>query len=163
MGGISIIIVGATGTGKTTEVKSRISNVNPANLMIYDVNNEYQDFYNKPFGDFKDFAAEARAATNKVIVFEEATIFLNNRSRDNQLVDILVRKRHTNNMIFLNFHSFRTIPRYIYDLSNYIILFKTNDSVELIEKKYEDERLTKLFLYNQQSEDKHVKSELKIY
>lgn len=139
----SHIIVGATGTGKTTFVKSLLKKVDPRNLYIYDVNNEYTEFYDSELENFGEFSKRATELKNAVIVFEEATIFLNNRSSNQELTNILVRKRHTNNTIFLCFHSLRSIPRNIYEISTHITIFKTSDNPELVLKKFEDERMYK--------------------
>ena len=50
---------------------------------------------------------------------------------------MLVRKRHQNNTVVLLFHSLRSIPVYIFELSNYLILYKTADRENLIEKKFD--------------------------
>lgn len=146
MSASAIIIVGATGTGKTTFVKERLKNVHSTALHLYDINKEYGDFYKQPFTSFEKFTTAAQKKTDSVLVFEEATIFLSNRSSNDGLRDILVRKRHANNTIFLVFHSLRTIPRYIFDLSNYVVLFKTNDSETLVQQRFENELLTACFL-----------------
>ena len=75
---------------------------------------------------------------NTAIVFEEATIFFSNRGRSEEVIDLLVRKRHTNNIIILLFHSIRSVPNYIFELIDYIILFKTNDNEKLIHDKFKD-------------------------
>lgn len=149
MSGKSIIIAGGTGTGKSTFVEERLSKVpNKKNIHLYDVNNEniYKPYVYEPFGSFEKFSKRGKSLIDSVIVFEEATIFLSNRGTNDDLRNILVRKRHTNVTVFLVFHSLRTVPRWIYDLSNYIILFKTNDNEKLIETRFENELLTDCFL-----------------
>ena len=145
MGGQSVIIVGGTGVGKTTFIKERLKKVHPKALLLYDVNNEYTDIIKAPLIDFKKFTEIATRVKNGVIVFEEATIFLNNKGSNADLYDILVRKRHTNNTIFLVFHSFRFIPSYIYNLCNRVIVFKTNDPRTLVDSKFNDENLTVVY------------------
>src|SRR5690606_21657191 len=91
--------------------------------------------------EFTNFVDNSR---NGVFVFEEATIFFNTRGTDKTLNKILVRKRHTNNTIILVFHSLRAIPRYVYDLCNYMVVRKTNDSETQIMSKFSDEKLIKI-------------------
>lgn len=146
MGGKSFIIVGATGMGKTTFTKNALKKLHKDSILLYDVNNEYKDIYPKPFIKFEKFCELSERVSNAVIVFEEATIFLDSRGNNFSLKDVLVRKRHTNNTIFLVFHSLRLVPRYIFDLSNYVVLHKTNDSESLVSSKFENELLTKAFL-----------------
>ena len=157
------IIVGATNTGKSTLVKSLIKRANKSALFIYDVNNEYKDFFPYPFVDFETFINSATRIKNAVLVIEEATIFLNNRGSCDALKEILVRKRHTNVAIFLVFHSMRSIPRYIYELSNYITIFKTNDSADMTAKELKDSRIEKIMLDVRNNKNKFYNKTLKIY
>ena len=160
------LIIGGTGTGKTTfiqqQILSRIPNKNC--IFIYDVQNEYSHFYNEPFDDFENFIERAALRIrNAVIVLEEATIFANNRTSNYFLRKLLVDKRHTNNFIILAYHSLREIPRYVYDLSNYITLFKTNDSPNLIRSKFEDQRILDMMSDVKGNSNKFYSISLKIY
>lgn len=124
----AIIIVGGTGCGKTYFTKQLIKNVHKNALLVFDVNNEYKEYYPYPFNpDIDDFLSKCSKVTNGVFLFEDATAFLSNRGRSDQLTKILVAKRHTKNTIILLFHSMRAIPKYIMDLSNMVVIFKTND------------------------------------
>jgi DNA helicase HerA-like ATPase len=142
-----IIIVGGTGTGKSEKIKSLLRSANKNALLIYDVNNEYTEFYDKPFiEDIDRFVLMAKQVNNAVIVFEEATIFFSNKGSSGQNVkSILVRKRHTNNTLIFVFHSLRSIPRDIFDLSNIIIIHKTEDIKSLIEDKFENTAFTECY------------------
>jgi len=155
MSGKSIIVVGGTGTGKTTLIKERLKNVDKRSLHLYDVNNEYTEFYTEPFGSFERFAKKAQRLNDAVIVFEEATIFLSNKGSNSQVRDILVRKRHTNCTIFFVFHSLRSVPRWVYDLSNFVVLLKTNDSESSVVSRFEDDRFTQVFLRVQKESAKN--------
>jgi predicted AAA+ superfamily ATPase len=158
------IITGAKGVGKTTFIKSLIKKVKSNHcLLIYDINNEYADLYPYPFEDFEDFTFKATQVKNAVIIFEEATIFLNNKGSNNDLKKILVRSRHTNNTVFLIFHSVRSIPRYIYELANYITIFRTNDSPDMTARELKDHRLEDVMHNVNNSENIHESFTLKIY
>ena len=146
MAGQSIIIVGTNGTGKTTYIKERLKNVNKSSLLLYDVNNEYGKIYDQPFVKMEEFLGQATKVNNHVIVFEEATIFFSNRSTDKEMRELLVRRRHTKNMLFLVFHSIRSVPRDIMDMSNYLVLKYTNDSPKFIERKFENEAIDEAVL-----------------
>jgi len=148
------IFVGATDTGKSHQIKQLLKKVNKDALFIYDVNNEYREFFPYPFVDFDRFIEAATRLKNAVLVVEEATIFLNNRSSNEFLREILVRKKHTNVFIILVFHSVRAIPRYIYELSNYITIFNTNDSPDMSAKELKDERIEKIMLEVRNNTDK---------
>lgn len=139
MAGQSIIVVGTNGTGKSTYIRERLEKVNKSNLLVYDVNAEYSDIYDKPFVKMDEFFEQATAVNHSVIVFEEATIFFSNRSTEKELRELLVRRRHTKNLIFLVFHSIRSVPRDVMDMSNYLVLKYTNDSPKFISRKFENE------------------------
>lgn len=131
---MTIIIVGAKGTGKTTQTKEIIRAANlPA--LIYDVNNEYG---NNPLPDIDTFLIQAAKMKNATIVFEEATIFFSAKGRSEKLIEILVRSRHNRTLTVLNFHSLRSVPTYILELTNYLILKATNDNPGAVETKYKD-------------------------
>lgn len=137
IGGKGIIVVGGTGMGKTTFIKQCLSMVNKDVVYLYDVNNEYEDYTpeNYALPDFKDFCNKAVLLKQSVIVFEEATIFLDNRGSNNQVISMLVRKRHTENTYFLVFHTLRSIPKNLLGLCNLMVLHKTNgDNLEVVDK-----------------------------
>jgi DNA helicase HerA-like ATPase len=132
-GGKALIIVGMTGSGKSTLVKKYIAPVARSRLWLHDVNGEY--FPDEPEIPIDDFITVAAKLRESVIVFEEATIFFSNRGSNKIMRDILVRKRHRHNCIILVFHSIRSIPVYIFDLCNYVTLFRTNDTEDLVRTK----------------------------
>lgn len=142
----AFLIVGCTGSGKSTFVRNAIKNINENALMLYDVNAEYSDLYKRPLLEFEEFAENATKVHNAVIVFEEATIFLDARSSNEYLIDVLVKKRHRKNTIFLVFHSLSDVPLYIFRKCTHVVLFKTNDSVSIVESRFKNTRLTELFL-----------------
>lgn len=135
MGGVGIIVCGMTGSGKSTFVKQLISGVDVDRLLVYDVNAEY--FPNEPLPDISDFLKECIAAEETIQIFEEATVFFSNRGSNADMRRLLVAKRHQRNIIILLFHSIRSIPHYIYDLCNYVVLFRTNDNEQIVSGKHE--------------------------
>jgi ABC-type phosphate/phosphonate transport system ATPase subunit len=160
----AIIIVGATGTGKSTFVKKLISKVpNKKALFIYDINNEYKDYFPYPLLSVEEFMEKTQFISKGVFVLEEATIYLNNRSSNEYLTSLLVRKRHTNNTIIMVFHSMRSVPRYIYELSNEIVIFKTNDSPDMTSRELKDDRLEEIMNRIKVSKNQHYYELLKIY
>jgi DNA helicase HerA-like ATPase len=160
----SHIIVGGTGTGKSTFVKNLLKKVkNKGTIFIYDVNNEYKEYYPYKFDpDYEGFTDKIVKIEKAIIVFEESTIFLNNRSCNANIVDMLIRKRHINNYYIFVFHSLRSVPRYIYEYSNFITLFKTSDSPDLVLRKFEDGRLIDIMTRINKSK-KYYSETLKIY
>jgi hypothetical protein len=142
--GFAGLNVGKTKTGKTTFTKGLILDaIDNRPVFVYDVNNEYKAFYNDEFVKKEEFMLKVKNVKNSFIVFEEATIFFNNKACDEILQEMLVRKRHTKNIIYMNFHSFRAVPNYVFDLVDYITIFKTNDSPKRVAEKYKDDRFLK--------------------
>lgn len=159
------IVVGATKTGKTTFTK-QLLNKSPKdrNKIVYDVNNEYKEYYNKPFIDFIPFMDSLKPVRESIILIEEATIFLGHQNTSRQLINKLVRKRHENNYIILNFHSLRKVPRYIFELANFLTVFKTLDTSDIIEKYFSDEpEIIEIFDFIKSSDNQHINRTIKLY
>lgn len=161
--GTGHIIVGATGTGKSTFIKQLLQLVNPDCIAVYDVNNEYHDFFPYPLSNFETFTQKAATLKKAVIVFEESTIFLNNRGTNQNIIDLLVKKRHNENYIILVFHSLRSVPRYVFELCNYITVFKTNDNSEMTARELKDDRLEEIMNRVKNSAIPYFSETLKIY
>ena len=139
----AFIIVGQTGTGKSTVAKSLLSQVYSDKVLVYDVQGEYSEFnddenvINSNECEIDEFIDLAEKSRGKMILFEEATIFFSSRSRPERMIKMLVDKRHHNNVIILVFHSLRKVPNEILDVCNYLLLLPTNDSLELVKRKFE--------------------------
>jgi hypothetical protein len=135
MAGLAFICVGRRKTGKTTLSKKLLSaRKNGIPCIVYDINNEYKEFYPEKFEDFDVFLKKIVELRGHYILIEEATIFFHNTSSSMEMKNLLVRARHTGNIIQLNFHSFSSVPREIYSLLDYVTVFKTNDSEKMLER-----------------------------
>lgn len=152
MSGIVHLLVGKRKTGKTTYSKSLLK-LNNLNKKIYDINNEYNEFYSEPFIDFETFLNECIELKNTYLLFEEATIFFDSRKTSDIMKNLLVRSRHTNNIIQLNFHSFSSIPKYIKNLIDFITIFKTGDTLKDVKEKFDNEKIIAGFLKIKNSEN----------
>lgn len=144
MSGKGILVVGRRGSGKTTTNRRLLSKAHPDARLVLDVNGEYKDLFPHEPISFDKFTNLAVAVKNAVILIEEATIFLSNRGNNFDVRQLLVQARHNNNTIIFSFHSFRTIPKYIFDLCNVVIIHKTGDSEEVLEQ-FDNEDLIKAF------------------
>jgi len=158
-----IIIVGNTGTGKTTEAKKLLSSIQ-MKKYIYDVNNEYREYDKQAvFPNFKIFLSNAKMMRDTVIMFEEATIFLTHASSSESIRDMLVRKRHTNNIIIFNFHALRQVPLYLLDFCNYLIIGKTNDIPDKMRTKFDSfTDIVDAFNRVNESDNKYIKEYVKL-
>lgn len=162
MAGVAFISVGRRKTGKTTFSKMMLEKSDKPKI-IYDVNQEYTDIYDEPFEDFETFMDRVVELKNHYILFEEATIFFDTRANYFQMKNLLVRARHTNNTIQLNFHSFKSVPKNIYNLLDYVAVFKTNDTEKDIKEKFDHEGVLKGCDYCRNSEDPFVKRIVSLY
>lgn len=147
-----ILVVGHTGQGKSTWVKSFVKG---KKTLVFDVNNEYQNFKrdtNLNHVDFVKNCLESVTGTN--IIFEDATGFFEGRI-SKEASRLIIQKRHAkNNLIFL-FHSITDIPPRIARIANFLVLFGTLDEAKHIEGKYRnlyrnflDYHNTKVFSHN---------------
>lgn len=163
MGGLAFISVGRRKTGKTTLSKKLLS-TRQKNLpcVVYDINNEYYDFYPQPFIDFEPFLKMIVELKGHYILIEEATIFFHTASSSQEMKNLLVRARHTGNIIQLNFHSFASVPREIYSLLDYVNVFKTNDSEKMLER-FDSPKLLDAFLQVRNSKDPYIYKTVDLY
>lgn len=142
------IIAGARGRGKTTFIKKFLDMAKSKNypFVIFDPNAEYLGYYKKKFVMFDNFCTSLQTVKKSIIVIEEASIVLKHNSIDPIFLEKLVRARHENNYIIMNFHSLRKIPVNILEFVNFITLFKTLDSTEFIEDKFKSyEKIVKCY------------------
>lgn len=128
-----IIVVGGTGSGKTTFVKTKIVKNYNGPKFIYDVNNEYEGGL---MMDIDKFIGIGKALSNHLIIIEEATIFFSNKGDNKELAHILVTKRHRSNVIVLCFHNLQAVPVNILNMCDLMVLMKTNDNPRIVETKF---------------------------
>ena len=146
--GYVIINIGGTGTGKSTRTLNLLKQFcskkarSPKTPFIFDVHGEYHKLKipncDMSF-DLKGFLNKATTKTKTCIVFEEASIFFKHQSTGEDLFKLMVRKRHQENIIILNFHTLRKVPLYILDYTDTIYLGVTNDNQKIIFQKFGEE------------------------
>jgi hypothetical protein len=154
MAGIASICIGKRKTGKTT-FSQKLIQTKPSSMpcVIYDINQEYGKFYSEPFEDFDVFMQRIVDLRGHYILLEEATIFFRAQKHNEQMINLLVRARHTRNIIQLNFHSFKSVPKDIYNLLDYVTVFKTNDSLKDVKDKFDNPAIIQAYLDARNSTD----------
>lgn len=166
MSGTRIILIGRQGTGKTTVSKKFLSET-PESMpkLIYDINKEYTEYYSEPLDDFDVFLNKIsdENVRHTYILIEEATIFFNTHSNFQQMKNVLVRARHTGNIIQLNFHSFSSVPKGIYNLLNYVIVFKTNDNEKSVTDRFDNPAVLTAYRDAINSKDQYFYRTVKLY
>jgi len=166
MAGIASICIGKRGSGKTTFSKALLDK-RPQKMpcLIYDVNQEYGQYYQLPFEDFDVFMNRLtdEEVRRHYILIEEATIFFSTRSRFEEMMNVLVRARHTGNIIQLNFHSFSSVPKNIYHLLDYVTVFKTNDTLKDVTDRFDKPNVIQAYKDAIASSDLHFYRTVKLY
>jgi hypothetical protein len=166
MSGIATVCIGKRGCGKTT-LSKKLMDARPKEMpiIVYDINNEYHEYYPEPFVEFPVFLMKISDEEIKhtYILIEEATIFFSTRSRFEEMLNVLVRARHTGNIIQLNFHSFSSVPKNIYHLLDYVVVFKTNDSEDDVTNRFDNPKV--LAAYNEAitSAEVHFRKVVRLY
>ena len=166
MSGIASICIGKRGCGKTT-LSKQLLDVRPKAMpvIVYDINNEYQSYYPMPFEDFDIFLNKIsdEKVRHTYILIEEATIFFNTQSNFYEMKNVLVRARHTGNIIQLNFHSFSSVPKGIYNLLDYVTVFKTNDNEKSVTDRFDHPAVVQAYKDAIVSTDPHFYRVVRLY
>ena len=117
-------------------------------VLIYDINNEekYREYPVisleqlkrwKGTGIYRLFSDDDKAvlaaiylyAYNCMVVFEDATAYINPIVQP-EIRKMLVSRRHRNLDLVFTFHSLNRVPKMLYEMTNYLVLGKTNDGIE---------------------------------
>lgn len=144
------VIIGKPGAGKSPFVRNFIRD---RRCLIFDIQSEYgektkypgqipvglPDNNTKPRSrftgtDVDKFIETANTKQQTVIVFEEATAFFVGKT-EKALRRFIINRFHTGNVSLFIFHSIQSVPPFIFDMCNYIVLFKTNDLYDNVRRK----------------------------
>lgn len=162
-----ILIAGGTGEGKTSYLNKSLLYNSPnrsnnrvlyslteksRNQYIFDINNEYllptdeilRTKMRHIQADKKRFVENCSRIINCNIVFEDASGFLRGKQTDD-IIKLIVRRRHVNNNWIILFHSINRIPPELMEYCNYFILFRTNDSLKDIDLKFKNPKINAMF------------------
>ena len=139
-----ILVIAGTGQGKTTKIKELISG---KSCCVFDVNGEYPDlstnindyrcrFFSSNIKDFLKLVQQKHGGS--ICVFEEATGFFSGAAAP-LTKQVIVGKRHPveaggRNLVFV-FHTINSVPPFLLETADYIILGKTGDDLNRVKKK----------------------------
>ncbi len=170
-----LLIVGQPASGKTTFAKNNILN-NLKNYYVYDVYNyEYKNLEEvhplKYTGGRAKYTGEDEQLVlnslqnfrNTAFVMEDATIFLDNHKKSKEFKKVVYGRRHTNLLIVLIFHAMNRIPKWLFEQTNTLVLFKTQDFENDIINKFKNNILQKSFKELQVSRDPHASKIIKLF
>lgn len=146
-----ILVIGMTGQGKSPYILDLIKG---KKCFVFDVNNEYGTRTKYPGQtpvNLSDNVADERARftemdkrrfielcmtkTDTICVLEDATAFLRGAQEEKTML-MITRKLFNRNNYVLVFHSINRVPPFFMELTNYVVLFKTNDEISNVERKY---------------------------
>ena len=126
-----IIMTGATGTGKTTNIKEIISQI-PLPKYFIDKDGEYKEFNSywvnghsikKAFASMKNMLKDKE---NYAAVFSEAGIYMtHNEGDDEEMREILKSARRRGGWLCLDFHGLSEVPLWTLKYCNYLYIKKT--------------------------------------
>lgn len=139
--GYVVLLIGKMHTGKTPKVKQLVES-NDLKRLVLDVREEYPITYSKVIpSDFENkeeaakyFMRKAETAEDSNIVIEEATAFFNGYN-DKQLMYFVTGIEHNHCVGYFCFHSIKKTPQTLIDLCEFIVLYKTGESLSTVIKK----------------------------
>lgn len=131
-----ILVIGGTGEGKTTYARSLC--VGKKHIAV-DYSDDFKGYtrytaVHAPEKFLENFTPQKEKIRNTLVVIDEATIWFDVGTKDCNLKNALVRKRHSGNDYVLLFHSLSDVPKYIRKFSDFLVLFKTTDGEADTEK-----------------------------
>jgi hypothetical protein len=138
MKGKVIILVGATGEGKTTYLKNKFK-TDRQTICYLRIEDDIQGNNLIKFTNFMKFLAFSKRKKNKKFLIDEAFSCLpktlnikmdNPEHPHNILIDFFLNARKMNNFIFIALHSCKQIPEWLPTYCDYVIRFNTNDQFQ---------------------------------
>ena len=153
-----VLIIASAGQGKTYKANKLIAG---KKCCVFDVAGQYDDlpwdvkeprsrFFNADPKKFIEVCNEKHDGT--ICVFEEATSFFEGKT-GKEMKNLITMRRHPidkgGRNIVLIFHTVNTVPPFLLDNANTIILGKTGESATRIKSKKEELHKIALWLKTQ--------------
>lgn len=117
------VIVGGRGSGKTTFLERTLKKEKAVIIELVKTD-RYNGFTDRYFyEDIESGFINMKKLANKQIVFEDATSYINSNMK-NSLKKLIVFSKQIGSDVFVVFHSINIIPPFLWNLFNYLIIFK---------------------------------------
>jgi len=173
-----ICICAFRGHGKTTTLLDFVRDYNER-VLIYDrrKDKEWKDVKEISVNEIKDFKGLARITNidvdlviseieknyrNGLLIFEDAGAYIKPQ-REDILYDIVSTIRQRGIDVSFSFWALEEVPLTILRFTNYIIVKKTNDNIDNIEKRYKSHpQIITAFNEAKASENKYFSKEVMI-
>ena len=134
------LVIAAKERGKTTLTKKLAHGIIKQagakgvhlRLLVYDTTGQW----GVPYERWEAFTERMIDARNAVVVIEEATARLNSRHYSSAVEDAFIAARHHRCAFFLMFHSLRSVPEYLLNLTDDIYFMRTNDNPGTVARNY---------------------------
>ena len=116
------IIIGGRGSGKTYFLEHLL---NPSNTVVFELakTDRWQGFTKYFFEDYLTGKVNIKDIANKKVVFEDATSYISSNMK-NTLKTLTVYSKQVGSDVYLIFHSINIVPPFLWNLVNYIVMFK---------------------------------------
>lgn len=146
-------VVGAPGMGKSEFAKKLIAG---RRCLVFDVQNEYgartkypgqvplmlsinnRDARSRvipPNLNVKKFIELCKSKQDTICVFEESTGFFKG-GLQRETSQLILSRMHSRNIYLFLWHSINRVPPEFMELSNYVVLYKTNDQRGNVDRKF---------------------------
>ena len=116
------VVIGGRGTGKTYFLEHLL---HPGNTLVIELvkTNRWQGYQKVFYDDFETGSLSYKDIANKKIVFEDATSYISSNMK-NDLKKLIINSKQLGCDVYIVLHSLNIIPPFLYNLLNYIILFR---------------------------------------
>lgn len=137
------VIVGGRGSGKTYFLENNLNLLKHKTIVIeLFFTDRYKNFKKILFQDFLNSNIENYKNLNLII--DDASQLVNSQPIE-LIKKIIISSKQLNTDVFFCFHSFNFIPNFLYYLTDYYIIFKTNDNeINLKNTPLKDEIIKKI-------------------
>lgn len=137
------VIVGGRGSGKTYFLENNLNLLKNKTIVIeLFFTDRYKNFKKILFQDFLNSNIENYKNLNLII--DDASQLVNSQPIE-LIKKIIISSKQLNTDVFFCFHSFNFIPNFLYYLTDYYIIFKTNDNeINLKNTPLKDEIIKKI-------------------